>query len=320
MPAPLSDAMRAAILRARPGSAAFASGFAGSPAHRRIAAAFDGAADPVAAAAALLDRTDWLDALLAQPIERLRDDPFFDPPLRASRDALRIGAVLFESAGVWITATILSGDAAARAPRTPVCVAPGRISLTRYVRAGGAHLERWHVGPPADPFIAAQAAAAAPLPPMPLNDGQVVVHDGRVEAQRLAGACGDVVMVSIALEAGAAPLVREYAVDGGRLTRVAMLDEWPARAAMMLRLLREQGRRDAGECFDLASRDPAFFLRWEAMREWLTLDVPAALPRLGQMAGDPHPEVAGAAGAMLAPARSRAEEIAALAGGIPCPA
>ncbi len=57
---------------------------------------------------------------------------------------------------------------------------------------------------------------------------------------------------------------------------------------------------DAGDRFEAATRDPAHFLRWGAMREWLALDVAAATPRLEEMAaGDPHPEVRAAARATL---------------------
>lgn len=309
MPEPIATRVRAAILAAHARSTAFSMAWQGGEERRRLAERFAHAEDAEQAAADLLADLGWLEAWLAEPVKRLREDPFFAPPFRHSRDGLRTGMVLFEGPVASITATILSADAAARAVAPPGVVAPGRLSLTRYVRAGGAVVERWQVGRPANPFIAAQAAPARPLPPLRPEDGGVLRHDGREEAHRLAGMTRDVVMVTVTLRPGAVPLMREYARDDGRLLRAAALDDRPSRATMLLRLLREQGRHDAGACFEAASRDPAFFLRWEAMREWLALDVAAALPRLREMAAaDPHPEIRDASTAMLDVAEQRLAE------------
>jgi HEAT repeat protein len=80
-----------------------------------------------------------------------------------------------------------------------------------------------------------------------------------------------------------------------------MLDERPARAQMLLTYLRLAGRTDAASCFAAAVRDDAFFVRWPAMREWLALDAPTALPHLRIMAqADPHAEFRTVARATLA--------------------
>jgi hypothetical protein len=80
---------------------------------------------------------------------------------------------------------------------------------------------------------------------------------------------------------------------------------------MLLAFLRLAGRADAGPQFDAATRDPAFHLRWAAMREWLALDARAAMPRLeAMMVADPHVEIREAAARTLATIRLRP--------GVPC--
>jgi hypothetical protein len=64
------------------------------------------------------------------------------------------------------------------------------------------------------------------------------------------------------------------------------IDERPARALMLLSLLRTQGRRDAAAQFAEALDAPLADHRWAAMREYLALDTQHALPALRAMAQD----------------------------------
>lgn len=292
-------------------SAAVAQGFRESAPYRALDAAFAGiAADDVAsaegAAQRLLGDAAWVGALLAPLFAAARDEPFLEPPLRVNRDGLRIGAVLFDCPAVSIAATILSADALAGLPPPRSVVVPGRLSVVRYVRGGGARLRLWHAGPIDAGFAAATARPCAPAGTLPLADGVVLRIDGRTRGHLLEKARGDVVTLTATIRPGAAPLMREYALPGGALIRTATLDDRASRARMLLGFLRLSGRSGAGACFDAATRDEAFFLRWAAMREWLALDAAAALPRLREMAAcDAHAEIRAAAGATLAMAETR---------------
>lgn len=252
-----------------------------------------------ALAAALLVNLGWVEGLLAPLIAHLSGDPLFEAPIKAHRDRLRTGAVLFEDAAVIVTATV-SDHAAPAAYRVPdSVVVPGRVTWTRYIRAGGATMRRWRAEPAGDAWTAADAAPAVPLDPVTLHDGAIVRHDGRCDAMLLSGARADVVALSLTLKRDAAPFMREYACDTGALLRIATLDDRAARCAMLLSVLREMEHRDPRP-FEAATRDPAFFLRWDAMRDWLASDAAATLPRLREMAADdPHPKVRGAAATML---------------------
>lgn len=251
-----------------------------------------------------------IEALFAPLVAALRDDPWFEPPFKTSRDPRRIGAVLYEVPQLTLTATVLD-RAATHLPPT-LAVASGRLAVTRYWRAGGAVLHRWRAGPIAADFTLAMAPPLEPLAPLPLEDGMVVTLDGRTAAHLIRDARCDVVTLTAMIRPGAAPFAREYRLPDGVVSRIGMIDDQAARQDLLLALLRAAGRADAAACFDMHSRDASFFRRWSAMREWLALDVASARPRLRDMAAsDPHPDIRAAATTMLA----RVDAMA-----VPCPA
>ena len=256
-------------------------------------------ADQAAARATLLlADTAWVGALLKPLVAALAQDPLAEPPFRVQRDALKLGAVLIDHPAMTITASVLSATALAELPAAATLVVPGKLSVVRYHRGSG-HLLLWRTGPVAADFGAATASPCRPASAVRLTDGLVRRIDGRTHAQ-LIEPLSDIVTLTATIHAGAAPISRQYDRTSGRFLRAAALDDWPSRAELMLAFLRHAGRSDAADAFDVASRDTAHFLRWAAMREWLALDAAAALPRLREMTGDPHPEVRAAARTMLA--------------------
>ncbi|WP_267387862.1 hypothetical protein [Sphingomonas sp. GC_Shp_3] len=294
---------RAALDAAAARSSRFAASFADHPVTRMLEHAFagDDAEQLADAAELLLARGDWLAELLAPMVAELRADPLFEPPFEAQRDTVRFSTVLFERPAVTLTATIVSADALAVAPPVRSVTIAGRLSVIRFVRGGGARRQVWTADPADADFRAAGAGPCALTRDQPLADDMVVRLDGRTQGQVIAGATSDLVTVTATIRPGASPYVREYALADGALLRCAMLDEQPARTQMLLAYLRLAGRKDSGACFAAAAGDAAFFLRWPAMREWLALDAPAALPHLHAMAeADPHHEVRTAARATLA--------------------
>ncbi len=254
-------------------------------------------------AAALFGEGEWLENLLAPLFAALNDDPWFDPPVRTNRDALRGGAILLEMPVVSVSLSVTSAARLAALPAPATIVCSGRLSVTRYLRAGEAMLRRWTAPPLATPCTADAMGRCTPLANRPLQDGIIVRHDGRRGAQALTGANGDVVALTATVRTGADAVSREYDAASGAFLRMATTDEGAARAQVLLSLLRASRAADpaaTAPCFDAATRDGAVFLRWSAMREWLAHDWRTAWPRLADMAaGDPHPEVRATARATL---------------------
>lgn len=279
----ITEAVRAAIVAARAPSRAAAARWRAGAEVRALERAFadcpaDRAEPGIARAEALLADAGWAEALLAPLVAALAADPFFEPPLPLSRVRTRTGAILHDCPAATVSASVVDAAALAALPPAESVVLSGKATVTRYVRAGGARLRRWQVPP--------GAAHCTPMPDRALADGAVQLCDGRVEGQLLAGPAADAVLLAVTLRGGGDPLIREYRIADGALARTASADDRASRTGMLLTLLRVSGRADAGERFAAATRDPAFHLRWAAMREWLALDARAALPRLGEMASD----------------------------------
>lgn len=267
------------------------------------AAAFTGRGDPAEIAAEARTRladAGWAEALLAPLIQALRADPWFEPPFRVSRDALRTGAVLIDCPAVAISATITSAQALNQLPPPATVVLPGRVTLTRYLHGGKAVMRRWRAAAAGPDFSAAGATAARELPVLALEDGDLVHQDGRAIGHLIVRAERDLVALTATIKPGAAPLMREYAISDGSFVRAASADDGASRTEMLLTFLRVSGRADAAAAFESTSHHPAFHLRWAAMREWLMLDARAARDRLAQMAsGDLNAEIRAAASATL---------------------
>lgn len=301
MPAPIEGRLRDAIAAARVRSLAAGRAWVDDAAVRAVTSDFadvTSLAEGEAAARALVEDAGWVDALLGPWVARLRDDPLFEPPFKSQRDALRTGMVLAETRAASVTMAAVDHLAPAARAMPDTIVVGGRVSWTRYLRGGEARLWRWRADRIDDDWHGGIAAPARPLAVQPLADGAVVRIDGRTDAMLLVEPSSLIVSVTITLRHGAAPFMREYDRVGGGLVRVATLDDGAARSTMLLTLLRELGQAD-DEVFDALSRDPAFFVRWDAMREWLASDARAALPRLRSMTDDPHPDVRAAAHATL---------------------
>jgi len=250
-------------------------------------------------ATTLLASAAWASDLIAPLIDALALDPWFDPPLRFSRDPLRTGAILFEHPVITITAAVLSVATLAAAPRPATIVVPGRLSVVRYERGGGATLQLWRAEPAGADFSAVGAPPCRPIGAVRLVDGLVRRIDGRTHAQLIEAATGDIVTLTATIRTNSAPVMREYARSDGALVRVAALDDAASRTPMLAALLRHLGSLDAVAAFDEASRDEAHFVRWAVMREWLALDAASALPRLRAMLDDPHAEIRDAAAQMV---------------------
>lgn len=301
MPAPIDGRLRDAIAAGRARSFKEGGDWADDAAVRAVTARFaDGTtlAEGEAAARSLVEDAGWVAAMLAPSIARLRDDPLSEPPFKSRGDALRTGMVLAQTPVASVTMAAIDPLAPAARVMPDTVVVGGRVSWTHYLRGGETRLWRWRADPVDAQWHGGIAAPARPLGVRPLADGAVVRIDGRTDGMLLADPAAEILSVTITLRPGAAPFLREYDRRSGALVRVAMPDDDAACSSMLLTLLGELGQGGA-ELFDALSHDPAFFVRWDAMREWLAADAGAALPRLRAMTADPHPDVRAAACTMV---------------------
>lgn len=241
-----------------------------------------------------------VETLVSPLIRALAIDPWFEPPFKVSRDRLRTGVVLLDGPAIAFSISITSAAELNQLPPPATFVLPGRVTLTRYVRGGGALVRRWEAEPAGPDFSASAATRAREQAPILLHDGALIRQDGQTCGHIFTGAESDVVALTATIKLGACPLMREYATADGAFVRTACADDAASRIEMLLTFLRVSGRADAGAVFDGASRHPAFHLRWAAMREWLMLDANAARARLVEISsGDPNAEVRAAAAATL---------------------
>jgi len=244
-------------------------------------------------------------ALLQAAIEASAADPFCRPPLRASRNEVQNGLVLFSHPALSIQLAVMSADALAikrrnREGRASISFT-GQHTLFRFVKGGDATLSVW-TAPTIEPdFTAASAGRCRRLERRGLADGDIIEFDGRRESFVVDHAPSDLVYLfaSTPLEAG--PVGAEYDSETLELVATSSTDDPGSRIQMMLALLRAMDRRDAAPIFAERLQAAHFHARWQAMRELLALDADFALPHLRAMAAaDPHEEVRAAAAETLA--------------------
>ncbi|HEX8622317.1 MAG TPA: HEAT repeat domain-containing protein [Allosphingosinicella sp.] len=244
-------------------------------------------------------------AVLDSAVAAAAADPFCRPPLRASRNLVQDGLLLFGDPALTIQVAVTSADAlavkrASGEPPPPISFT-GELGLYRFVRSGGAWLSFWSapfIGPD---FTASAGGRCRLRERRRLADGDLLEVDGRCEAFTVDSAGSDLVYLFAATPLEAGPVGVDYDPVSLEPVAAGSTDDAGSRIQMMLALLRTMDRRDAAPLFAEALSARHFHARWQAMREFLALDAELALPHLEQMAAaDPHPEVRAAAGATLA--------------------
>lgn len=268
-------------------------------------AAERGAAAVLTLARRFVEDDSAIAALLNGAIGAAAGDPFCRPLLRASRNALQDGLLLFSDPALTVELAVMSADALAikraSGEGPPAISFTGQRSLFRFVKAGGATLSFWSspfIGPD---FTAAAAGCCRRRERRRPADGEVFELDGRCESFTVDGAVSDLIYLFAATPLEAGPVGVDYNPQTLQPVAASSTDDAGSRTQMMLALLRTMGRRDAAPLFAELLDAGHFHSRWQAMRELLALDAAFALPHLEHMAErDPHAEVRAAAAATLA--------------------
>jgi HEAT repeat protein len=268
-------------------------------------AAERGAKAVLALARRLFEDEAAIAALLDRAISAAAYDPFCRPPLRASRNAVQDGLLLFSDPALTVQIAVMSADSLAikrSSPEGPPAISfTGQRSLFRFLKGGGGTVSVW-----SSPFLGPGFSAASGdrcrfRERRRLADGDVIELDGRRESFIVDAAVSDLVYLFAATPLGAGPVAVDYDPHTLRAMAASSTDDAGSRTQMMLALLRTMGRADAAPLFAQLLDARHFHSRWQAMREFVALDADSALPHLRHMAErDPHREVRAAAAATLA--------------------
>lgn len=254
----------------------------------------------------LLRDTGWIARRVDTALTPLRSDPLALAPLRPFQGRWFAGVVLAEVAPIRLALIVrpfTAGSTAAGAARSAVF--SSGVSLTRFLRSGGARLDHFAVTlTEAERQGGFRAASAAPC----RRDGHTMIADDSIircdhstQCFSIMDSQGDVAMVQAFVEQAGAVPTRDYDATSGQLRHVAGAQRDDSFRQMGLTLLRAMGRRDAVAQFAAEAGRADFGLRWHALRELVALDCDAARPLLDHAATqDPHPEVRAAAVATLA--------------------
>lgn len=246
----------------------------------------------------------WIGALVGSLAERMRDNPWFEPPFRFLNSDIQSGLLVFEHELVSIAAgTTGAAQLAARknVTRQGVSVAfTGYVTILKFVRAGGATLSFWEAPEIDEDFNAAEAGRCVRTGARRIGDGETIVVDGRRQSYVIEHAGANILLVQANVQPGHAPLSVEYDARTGAFVGCSASDDRASRVQMMMTLLRKLDHPEAFAAIAPFLEDPSFFVRWHAMRELLGIDAGAAYPRLARMAqADPHPDARRAARAVL---------------------
>jgi len=257
------------------------------------------------AARTFLEDDSAIESSVATLVGAARSDLFFRPPLSTGSSEVHQGLLLFDQPRLTIFVSIASAEAVAakRLARTggASIVFPGKLSLYKFIKAGGATLSFWQAPEIESGFSAAGSGSCRRVERRRLNDGEIFALDGRRESFVVDHAESDMVYLHAATPLDSAPLTVEYDSDTFEFAGASSTDEASSRAQMMLTLLRTMDRRDAAPVFEAMLSSPHFYTRWAAMRDFLALDCERAIPHLQRMAAsDAHPEVREAAAETLA--------------------
>lgn len=242
----------------------------------------------------------WIDLLIDGLAARLAADPFFEPPFRALNSDLHAGLILFEDPRVTFAAGVSRAvELAARktAKRGATSVGfTGRMTVFKFVRAGGARLSIWEAPRIEAGFTAAAAGRCARIGECRLEDGEIFTIDGRRQSFVIEHASSNLLFVQAEISLDQAPVSVEYDSQSLEYVGCSATGDSASRIQMIATLLRKLGCDGAFEPVAAFLDHPDFFVRWHVMRELLGIDAAAALPHLRRMAArDTHPDTRRAA-------------------------
>ncbi|GAB5349556.1 HEAT repeat domain-containing protein [Alteriqipengyuania sp. 357] len=172
----------------------------------------------------------------------------------------------------------------------------GNDGYIRFIKAGGLKITHWQ-----SPLITSETELGAHLTcskgeTIAVKDGDCVRMTGGTETIVFESCEKSFTMLQISLRNSRSPVVPEYEVSSRRLVACSASDQKSSRLQMLSSLVRLLDGPASAELQDRLTRHPDHFVRWHAMREWLSKNADEARPRLEEMAAsDLNPQVRQAA-------------------------
>ncbi|WP_129790440.1 HEAT repeat domain-containing protein [Sphingosinicella sp. CPCC 101087] len=256
------------------------------------------------AACRLFAEPSWVDRLIGNLAAALRHDPFFEPPFQDIHGDIHRGLVLLEDDLVSIAMGVtniasLAARKIGKSARASVAFS-GHVEVFKFVKAGGARLSFWTAPLIGEDFMAAEAGRCRRAGERRIEDGEILVLDGRCESFVVEHATSNLLLLQATAKPDRAPVSVEYDSESHEYVGCSAADDSASRIQMLTTLLRKLGHDAAVPAMAEFLDHPNFFVRWHVMRELLGLDVVAAMPHLKRMAArDRHPETRRAARAVL---------------------
>jgi hypothetical protein len=286
----------------------FRADWAHGPVHRSFAAAMADLPSRTAAAIVAAIRVQfrddrWIDALVGPIADAMRRDPCFLPPFPALKSDVHTGLLVYEDDLVQIAVGVSQAHrlAAKKSGGSGGSVnLSGKVTVLKFVRAGGATLSFWEAPRLGEDFHAGQAGTCRRTATRRIGDGETLVVDGRSQSYVIEHAEANLLVLQAVIKADQAAVSAEYDAATGAWLGCGATEDTDSRIQMIATLLRKLGHADAFAAILPFLDHPRFFVRWHVMRELIGIDARLALPHLAAMAtGDPHVDVRQAARATL---------------------
>lgn len=247
------------------------------------------------AARALLADDDWIDPLIDRAAAALSRDPRFTLPFRALHNDIRSGLCLFERPGFRMSIDVVNAVHLAAKKQAVDGLRsinfPSEIAVIRFVRGGDATLSFWEAAEIDHVFSAGSAGTCRPSSQRRIQDGELLIVDGRRQSFVIDHARPNLLVVQVTISTGA-PVRVEYDSRSLAYVGCSAANDSDSRIQMVATLARLLDAPEAFPAIAALLDHPSFFVRWHAMREMLGIDAQAALPYLKLLAThDPHPDV-----------------------------
>ena len=222
-------------------------------------------------------------------------EPLGHVPLRHFTDGTVSTLLLAQAEGVSLTLAALDGALLARRP-APVSVSFPPTTSWEHVLCGSGEGELLEMRGTLDAGQINFHRKAITLSP-----GRVVVREGSRQALVLGRVAGCLVSLRLTRRHAVPAPTREVELASGRVVHQSAGSPRESRQELMVNLLGRMGRADAAPVLaEMAQETGAAGLRWQALRECLTLDTLAGFRALGAVAQSGADPLAPAAGALRA--------------------